>query len=96
MPGLIVRRALAVLGIGAAAALAVAGPAAAQAPTGPCGFSENFTGAYYNHCGSGQVQVRIVKSWPFAEDPEICVGPGMTYLGKTDDIENAFYVHPCG
>lgn len=94
----VMSRSTLIVATGVAAAFCLSTPmsASAQAPVGPCGFFENFTGAYYNHCGNGLVQVRVVMSNPFLEDPEICVQPGLTYLGKTEDIHNAFYVHPCG
>ncbi|MGO4755944.1 DUF6355 family natural product biosynthesis protein, partial [Streptomyces sp. 2MCAF27] len=50
--------------------------------------------AYYGHCGSGRVIIKIELDWTTAERFR-CVGPGETYLGTTDEIDYAVYVGTC-
>ncbi|MFF0746379.1 DUF6355 family natural product biosynthesis protein [Streptomyces sp. NPDC004111] len=59
----------------------------------PCGWFAN-PGAYYNHCGTGNVVI-YVDRWNIGgiSDYEKCVGPGTTYLGGGwPDFQGAWYV----
>jgi hypothetical protein len=59
----------------------------------PCGWFAN-PGAYYNHCGTGNVVI-YVDRWNIGgiRDYEQCVGPGTTYLGGGwPDYQGAWYV----
>lgn len=78
----------------ASAATASAGGAKAAAP---CGFYVQGNEAYYNHCGSGRIKIRVrwVFWWNTADR---CVGPGITGLEeKRADkfISNAWYIGSC-
>ncbi|MEU2026699.1 DUF6355 family natural product biosynthesis protein [Streptomyces sp. NPDC016469] len=63
-----------------------AGPAAAN----PCGFYETSSDAYYNHCTSDGSHIVIeVDDW--GPNSERCVAPGVTWLGSSSDIDDAWY-----
>ncbi|MGW3566680.1 DUF6355 family natural product biosynthesis protein [Streptomyces sp. NPDC000941] len=79
------------VGASTVAAAAPSGGASVQA----CGYYETSTDkAYYGHCGSGRVIIKIELDWTTAERFR-CVGPGETYLGTTDEIDYAVYVGTC-
>lgn len=88
------------LGLGAAPAVASAPPAGQAAPEvsaapAPCGFFTGVGGleAYYNHCDTPpRTDVVINVNTIFAPDYELCVPPGVTYLGRAAGIRNAVYV----
>ncbi|KGI82147.1 hypothetical protein IL38_07560 [Actinopolyspora erythraea] len=57
----------------------------------PCGYFETEHDAKYNHCSdTTRVVINVDTIW--APDYTKCVGPGVTYLGSTDDIRFASYV----
>ncbi|MGX7671132.1 DUF6355 family natural product biosynthesis protein [Plantactinospora sp. DSM 117369] len=88
------------LGLGVAPSVASAAPAGqgsteAGAAATPCGYVTTTDGfhAYYNHCDSPpRTDVVINVDTIFAPDYELCVKPGLTYLGRTYDIRYAVYV----
>jgi hypothetical protein len=58
----------------------------------PCGFYETASSAYYRHCGSTTVEIRV-DAWDGTSDYE-CVGPwSTTYLGRNEDVDYAVYQH---
>ncbi|WP_017974817.1 DUF6355 family natural product biosynthesis protein [Actinopolyspora halophila] len=63
----------------------------ATTPNSPCGYYQTEKDAYYNHC-SNKTSVVINVDTIWASDYTKCVGPGVTYLGSTDDIRFASYV----
>ncbi|MFC8662355.1 DUF6355 family natural product biosynthesis protein [Streptomyces sp. NPDC057199] len=76
-----------VLSVGAAAGTAAAAPVAE-----PCGFYETSTSAYYRHCGSTTIEIRV-DYWNNTSGYE-CVGPWSTmYLGRKVDVDYAVYQH---
>ncbi|MFD7027326.1 DUF6355 family natural product biosynthesis protein [Streptomyces sp. NPDC059917] len=84
--------ALTALLLGVTAPVATAAPAAPRASAvDPCGyFTKNFL-AFYNHCTSdgSHIQIKIdrINEW----DTKHCVRPGVTQLGTTSQIRNAWY-----
>lgn len=72
-------------------ATAPAATAAAPAPPKPCGYSTEAHLAFYNHCTNdgSRIQIKIdrVNEW----DTKHCVDPGVTQLGTTQQIRNAWY-----
>lgn len=64
--------------------------AAAAAPK-PCGYFTEGHLAFYNHCTNdgSRIQIKIdrINEW----DSKHCVGPGVTQLGTTLQIRNAWY-----
>ncbi|MGW0708345.1 DUF6355 family natural product biosynthesis protein [Streptomyces sp. NPDC002643] len=90
----------------AAAAIATAGllsvgttTTAAAAPSGDtsaraCGYYETRDTAYYGHCGSGKVIIKIELDWT-TDVRYWCVKPGERKLGSTDEIDYAVYVGTC-
>lgn len=88
--------AVATAGIGAG--LAVANPGVASAA--PCGFYNDIGRHWYNHCGPGNVKIRIHWDNFLAPDREEdrCVGPGVTEIGIPNSlkrISNAWYIGGC-
>ncbi|MEU4896596.1 DUF6355 family natural product biosynthesis protein [Streptomyces sp. NPDC044780] len=85
----------AVLPIAALAAIAAYGPFAPQAQAAPavkdpCGFYETSTDAYYNHCTSDGSHIVIeIDDW--FTNTEMCVGPGVTWIGAAGDVDGAWY-----
>lgn len=58
----------------------------------PCGFYETASSAYYQHCGSTTVEIRV-DYWEGSSGYE-CVGPwSTTYLGRAEDVDYAVYQH---
>jgi hypothetical protein len=89
------------IGLGAAPSEASAAPSGqgssdVSAAQNPCGyFTSQPLGlyAYYNHCDTPpRTDVVINVDTIFAPDYELCVAPGVTYLGRTYDIRYAVYV----
>ncbi|MEU3937692.1 DUF6355 family natural product biosynthesis protein [Streptomyces sp. NPDC029044] len=78
------------LGTSTVATAAPSGDTSAQA----CGYYETSDSAYYGHCGSGRVIIKIELDWTTDVRYE-CVPDGETYLGSTDDIDYAVYVGNC-
>jgi hypothetical protein len=77
---------------GALSAGTAAGTAAAAPVAAPCGFYEAAASAYYRHCGSTTVEIRV-DYWNNTSGYE-CVGPwSTTYLGRSADIDYAVYQH---
>ncbi|WP_092604071.1 DUF6355 family natural product biosynthesis protein [Actinopolyspora xinjiangensis] len=76
----------------ASAAPAVPSEASSNEPARtPCGYFETEHDAKYNHCADNtHVVINVDTIW--ARDYTKCVGPGVTYLGSTDDIRFASYV----
>lgn len=73
-----------------------AAPSAPEQPNtttlkAPCGYYQTEKDAFYNHC-SNKTSVVINVDTIWASDYTTCVGPGVTYLGSTDDIRFASYV----
>ncbi|SDM34841.1 DUF6355 family natural product biosynthesis protein [Allokutzneria albata] len=57
-----------------------------------CGFDPKGTPAvqaWYNHCGSGNVRIRIDRF--IGDNTFQCVGPGLTLLGVWPDFYDAWY-----
>jgi hypothetical protein len=69
-----------------------AGTTATPAAADSCGFYENSSDAYYNHCTSDGSHVVIKVQVALAPDYERCVGPGKTWLGPASKIQGAYYV----
>jgi hypothetical protein len=85
------------LGVAAAAIAGIAvvgGVTATSAQAAPCGGYETSSWAYYNHCGSGYVQIKVDRNWP-TKDTYQCVGPGITGLGTADGVNRSWYVGGC-
>ncbi|MEU6392336.1 DUF6355 family natural product biosynthesis protein [Streptomyces sp. NPDC046939] len=76
-----------------ALALASAGAVtlnAAPAAADPCGFYKTHSDAYYNHCTSDGSHIVIeVDDW--GPNSEMCVGPGVTWIGSASDVDGAWY-----
>ncbi|WP_163509294.1 DUF6355 family natural product biosynthesis protein [Fodinicola acaciae] len=80
--------------IGAVALLAVAmatGNVSAASAAKPCGYSESEGHAWYNHCTSDGSWIWIKIDYPVLQDRYDCVGPGLTILGSSSLIRNAYY-----
>ncbi len=93
-------------GTGVAQAVGVPGAASAHhaAPAGiasprdlPCGYFTVPDGTYgtdhlYNHCGTTPVKIQI--DYTIGNSTQ-CVNPGLTDLGDSPWITNAFYIGAC-
>lgn len=55
-----------------------------------CGWDPDATGAYYNHCGSTKVVIRVERHLGLPGFDR-CVRPGRTYLGSLSEIRYAWY-----
>ncbi|MFG3532261.1 DUF6355 family natural product biosynthesis protein [Streptomyces sp. NPDC047917] len=82
--------ALTTLLLGIAAPMAA--PAVAAAPAAdPCGYFTKKHLAFYNHCTTDgstiQIKIDRINEW----DTTHCVRPGITQLGTTSQIRNAWY-----
>ncbi|MFI6024166.1 DUF6355 family natural product biosynthesis protein [Amycolatopsis magusensis] len=90
------RRGAAALALAAAATLGGAVTAGAEeAPSAmglDCGYDTDVLGinAYYTHCDSTTWVVIKVLGGVLAPD-EMCVGPGTTRLGFTNNVQYAYY-----
>lgn len=74
--------------------LLVTAPASLAAP---CGYWEDASAFYYNHCTSGKVRIQI--DYPINNTTQ-CVGPGNTLLqwrssNPFTNPTNAFYIGSC-
>ncbi|MER6662936.1 DUF6355 family natural product biosynthesis protein [Amycolatopsis japonica] len=61
-----------------------------------CGFYETNDWAYYGHCGSTTVMIRIEHHNPFTDDWYWCVRPRETRLGTAAGISYAVYIGGVG
>ncbi|MFD3485397.1 DUF6355 family natural product biosynthesis protein [Streptomyces sp. NPDC058665] len=79
--------------VGAVAMVLGMSTAATAAPSAatPCGYYASSSDSYYNHCTNDGSRVVIeveVSGWNY----EQCVGPGVTWLGSTSKVSDAWYV----
>ncbi|MPZ80763.1 MAG: hypothetical protein GEV28_10335 [Actinophytocola sp.] len=58
-----------------------------------CGLHWSLYSAWYNHCGSTNVLVRVDKP---GDDYIYCLPPGDTWLGAETEVENAYYIGGAG
>ncbi|WP_143261597.1 DUF6355 family natural product biosynthesis protein [Allokutzneria sp. NRRL B-24872] len=57
----------------------------------PCGYYSDWAGfAFYGHCGSGWVQIRVEKL--ILPNEVHCVGPGTTRIGYVPQTRYAVYL----
>jgi hypothetical protein len=75
----------------ATAAVDVEGNVSASKGTTPfdvCGFYENNIRAYYNHCGTTHVVIKIDGRPSYLW----CIGPGHWDIGSAASVDNAYYI----
>jgi hypothetical protein len=56
-----------------------------------CGYSESDGHAWYNHCTSDGSYIQIKYDRVLGRDGYLCVGPGVTDLGRASSFRNAWY-----
>jgi hypothetical protein len=87
-----------------AAGMLATAPASSAAPEATpgttavsCGFGSDASAYYYNHCGSGEILIRI--DYPFSNSTR-CVNPGTSFLqwrtgSYFTNPTNAYYIGSC-
>lgn len=56
-----------------------------------CGYFEILNVAWYRHCDSSRICIRVDQWWPL-QDFDRMVGEGWTFLGSTYTIKGAWYI----
>lgn len=72
-------------------ALGLTAASASPAAADPCGFYRTSADAFYNHCTADGSRVVIKVDAAWADDYELCVGPGRSWLGSAGKIRGAHY-----
>jgi hypothetical protein len=83
--------ALVTLGVVATAAAAPASAATPSSSGWPCGYFEDGSSAWYNHCTDDGSAIQIRVNYVAGPDKNRCVGPKVTRLGFAYQIRDAWY-----